>query len=91
MANGFLGQFELDRFDRFDKDGAFPMKCQQILLYESPPAETRLTVYRRLSVGQSFEKIGRKSVKIENFEKIDFFRFFDNFLSKLLEKPIKFK
>ena len=44
LDDEFLGQFELGRFDKFDDDGAFPMRCKQILLYESPLAETRLTV-----------------------------------------------
>ncbi len=37
------------------------------------------------------KKNGQKSDKIENFEKIDFFKIFSNFLSKLLAKSSNFK
>ena len=40
---------------------------------------------------QSFEKIGRKNAKIENFEKIDVCRIFRNFDNKFVKKSIKFK
>ena len=39
------------RYDRTpERSGNAKHRSQQFLLYESPPAETRLTVYRRLSV-----------------------------------------
>ena len=39
------------RYDRTpERSGNAKHRSQQFLLYESPPAETRLTVYRRLSI-----------------------------------------